>query len=326
MKIEEINIDCAEEILRILDPAVNNWSEWVFRGQSDSKWELIPAIWRKERSENFKNFKSGIDSSCIRKSLCDHIHTLNISFDDDVVNNIIEASLFIKFENYVLASFYERANLAGLKIPSRAMELLNLYNPAYWKDKNPNRLDFDGHQFHEYCGTAVQPGSKQVQFASPLLFEPQIPQHYGLPTRILDWTTNPRKATFFAAYYSLRNAKSEKIAVYAFRVSNAFNRRGENPIFLEKLHNRYNNKFLHYQDGCFTRTHSESFYFSNGEWPSIEKTYEEIESNDICIKKYTIDVTHAKEILERLSRSGISISAVMPDYTHVAEEIRENLL
>ena len=324
MKIEEINIDCAEEILRILDPAVNSWSEWVFRGQSDSEFKLIPAIWREERRKDFNKFKSSIDSSYMRKHLNDYMEREQITFDVNIINNIIEALLFIKFENYILSSFYERANAAGLKIPSRAMQLLNVYNPDYWRDEKSLSFGLQLNNYHDI----IQQRSKQVRYSSPLLFEPQIPQHYGLPTRILDWTTNPRKAIFFAAYDFLKNreSKSKKIAIYAFRINTMFNRNGENPILLEKLHNRYNNKFLHHQDGCFTRTYSESFYYSNGEWPSIEKTYEEIENENICVKKYNIDAKHVKEILERLYRSGISISSIMPDYTHVAEETLVDLL
>ena len=70
---------------------------------------------------------------------------------------------------------------------------------------------------------------KFQNFSRPYLgYEPKykyewlvIAQHHGLPTRILDWTTNPLKALFFSiedpAYYK------KDAALWAFRPQGFFN-------------------------------------------------------------------------------------------------------
>ena len=44
--IEAEHFDCPKKLLKTLDPADGRWKGWIFRGQRDSSWELLPSVWR----------------------------------------------------------------------------------------------------------------------------------------------------------------------------------------------------------------------------------------------------------------------------------------
>ena len=53
---ESVTCHCtsAEEFLKKLDPTQDCWWEdrpWIFRGQNDAKWELIPSLFRHWKPE-----------------------------------------------------------------------------------------------------------------------------------------------------------------------------------------------------------------------------------------------------------------------------------
>lgn len=237
--IEKKEFYSALDILQELDPAVLDCAELVFRGQPDSSLPLIPAVWREDRRDDFNKFKSNIDSSLISTFVRKSLQESGIT-DEIIIINMIEWCLFVKFENYILASFYEISNTSGLKVSERDLRTLGLRNPAFWKSHElPERKIGDLLRSYK---------ENQIRCAEPLLFEPHIPQHYGLSTRILDWTRNPRKAMFFAAYSFLnrreKNTEVESFSIYSLEMNKAFKNKTLNPILLKELHHRYDNHFL----------------------------------------------------------------------------------
>ncbi|HHF7367634.1 TPA: FRG domain-containing protein [Legionella bozemanae] len=317
---DTIEIDDAEKFLDELDPRHLSWKNWYFRGQPDSTYELIPSIWRGAYQDKFLKFHKSINNKTIQDNLIKLSEQKNYEFSDKEINNILTCHSFLKFENYILSKFYQIASKTDLNVPERLRSLSARRNDEYWK--NDEMVDnflmlVEGYIQYQ---TSI---SNHQRFSSCIIFDESLPQHYGLPTRILDWTSNSRKAIFFAAYYGLKNQKNnnDKISVYAYLDKADDKNQGMNPILFETNHDRNKNRFLHHQSGVFSRIYGEFYYFKHGKWPSIEKLYEETKGQFFELKKYNITSYESIKLLEMLEQCEISMSTLMPDYSHVAEQV-----
>lgn len=98
------------------------------------------------------------------------------------------------------------------------------------------------------------------------------------------------------------------------------------PVRLIDEHSRFENKFLHAQDGLFSEIYGDFYYLKNGKWPSVEGLYQECGDNFFELRKIMVSTECAADTLRTLDCScGISISTMMPDYTHVAEQVKKML-
>lgn len=316
MKIDEIEVNSTSELLRILDSAELKWKGWIFRGQSNNTHKLIPSAWRGTISELYNEFKSNLDLTAIEKRVMELQHVKEIE-DEKIFKNVFDWLLYTKFENYLLRSFYKEANNSGLRsypygTPNYGNIGMNFYSVNQTEEENLKSI------LHSIK-------INRFSYQSPINFSLEIPQHHGLPTRTLDWTTHPRKAAFFASYgfikdYENKNNFPEKIAICALKV---ITQSVHSKVLLDKSTSRFDNPFLHHQDGLFTEIKGDIFYLKNGYWPSIEDLYadEKEETAEFILNKYYISSSHVYEILQRLNNDRICLSTLMPDYHHVAKKV-----
>ena len=127
----------ATEFLRTLDETDDRWSNgrWVFRGQNDARWELIPSLFR-----------------------------------------IWDDSKPPEYELNLIDSFIQFSNLVKLDIPNNSLDYVHRTGK-----KNTVR-DFVKGVSYDFS---------HIVFA--------IAQHYGVPTRLLDFSHSPLVAAYFAA-------------------------------------------------------------------------------------------------------------------------------
>jgi hypothetical protein len=152
--MEEVALGRATELLDELTPhsGTRLWrngrvrNDWLFRGQSDARWGLVPAAFR---SNLLARLWPGIDPLSI------------------------PAGTRRRVEHDLVLRFSAEADAAGHPLFGDSPSLRRLQ----LTDRSLMAADFPPEQFWGLYATA---------------------QHYGVPTRFLDWTTRPLIAAYFS--------------------------------------------------------------------------------------------------------------------------------
>ena len=146
-------------------------------------------------------------------------------------------------------------------------------------------------------------------------------QHYGLPTRLLDWSTNPLKALFFA----IENHNLDDLDGVVFAV--------EPDCWAESTKDLTINKMLEFlfpellndrvtaQEGCFTSfpVNSDSGFEVK---PLTEKNYSEEILNLFSV---IIPAEHKQMLRLELSVLGISHRTLFPGLDGIARWVKSNI-
>lgn len=194
----------------------------------------------------------------------------------------------------VVADFVGRANAAGLEVPLD-MASLEIYRPV----PMVKLLDFPSDQI------------------VPLL---ALARHYGLPTRLLDWTRRARFAVYFAAAtaasWCVACRDSTRLAIWALRAGTS-NHRGFQVVSAP----RFTNARMHAQDGMFTLQRSFEWSFD------VEKA---LDSDPRTVRpgfrRATAPARLAPELLRLLSYEGVTAASMLPGLDGVAEAFWEEHL
>lgn len=288
-----IECDSARQFVNELDPSNERWAEnswrhgWIFRGQADSNWRLVPSSLRTDSEGVSSQMRIARSKGlCLVGSVVDFLQG-SISRVKEYRQDRVRALLTqLCAETQNLREFLELADSLNLNG--------NLLMPS---------------QFHVFGTKLAQ------QYVSILKNEEEvygfwnkgsiaIAQHHGVATRLLDWTKNPLFAAFFATRSVPDNATH--IAIYAVHTFNL--KRDVRLVEVSKGYSTY----IHSQEGVFTLDcQADIEFLETGLWRSL------LDATVGDIYKITLPVSELAELSRILWLKRVTIAHMMPTLDNV---------
>ena len=273
----------------------------MFRGESSESFSLIPSVLRKNRKDEFYHLLTGA-GTYVSESIRN-------------VNNFLSRA---SEEFTLMQFFYRTANKTGHPLPPIQYE---------WHE----RLVSNEVVFLDNLTKTWIP--KEIEEIVALM------QHYGLPTRMLDWSENVLIALYFAAWGArerLRNQASsndDHMVIWIFRKPyeciggytpyEPFPVRFVTPSYA-------NNPNLNAQKGILTYCPLPLKYNQQDTDLPLDQIIEQYYHRPktlllhTVLTKVRIPITDCFRTMVILNNFGINDSMVFPEYTSIANQLRQN--
>ena len=153
-----------------------------------------------------------------------------------------------------------------------------------------------------------------------------IAQHYGLPTRLLDWTSNPLIALWFAFAEKKDNTDDRVVwglivdqdMLVDIKKDNPFNQK-----FIKVFKPNYIDSRISTQNSWFSIYDPDISLKGSDGLPAINdfRPMDKIEDFDGYLARFTFTDELRKEILNKLDLLGINYNSVFPDLTGLCKNI-----
>ena len=161
-----------------------------------------------------------------------------------------------------------------------------------------------------------------------------LAQHYGVHTRLLDWSDKPLVAAYFAAKKAVEKTSGRFLSVWALNldwvVNMAFPGNLNTSVYIVTAPHA-SNPNLHAQGGIFTTE-----MITRAAFPKpvnckpvnvlIEKEWKTLHCTDPVMGHFKLPCSEANKLLRLLNQEGINAATIYPGYKGVADSLTEREL
>jgi hypothetical protein len=309
----------AEEFIEQLRPSAGHWkgddplyNGWIFRGQADAVYPLVPSAFRPPRDETlFQEYQERLRAHYKRQGYTP-TRWAEWAWPGAKVRRgwDSEAAFAGLVHSMMVRDFFLLAHRAGH--PTTPPAFLWHLEAEEGRSNSLARI-VDG----------ALDASEMEEFA--------IAQHHGIPTQLLDWTYNPLVAAHFAADPLMRSVgptSTGSIAVWALWTT-IFRRDWEELRRVTVTPTAV--PFLDAQQGLFTWSPlAYRQYAGTGSFPCVEDLVAAIGADPRCpddrsrpfLRKLTLPKREVPALLRLLWREGITVAQLMPTLDHVTQSLR----